>query len=92
MDAEQSAVARTLGLKDGEAYGQVKFLRNHEASPDEIKTARKKLMRLMSPIISRASAKDGRSYRFYTTASFTPSYDVIVTGVIVVNDEDDDEI
>lgn len=90
QSVDGSAVTQVISLGAGQAFSRARFIPLAEADDDAIKAARKTLMAYLSPVVARAKERREREYRVHTTVGFTRNYDVIVTGVIVA--EDDDEI
>lgn len=90
-----SSVFQILTMPSGGAYSRVQYIAADDVTPEEVQKARKKLNQYLTPIVGRAKKKKNRDYRIHTVAAFTRDYDVIVTGIIVVfgdDEEDDDEI
>jgi hypothetical protein len=84
-----SAVALVLELREGEAYAKAVFIPATQFSPDRVKDEKRRLMHTLSSVIARAHAKrPNLALRIYTTHSFTNSYDVVVAGLIVQQEEE----
>lgn len=82
--AEGSAVEQAVGLKGGQTYSRSFYIPYDKVDPEVIKEARRNMVSYLTPVVARARAKKDRNYRIHTTAAFTSTYDVIVTGVVVV--------
>lgn len=82
--AEGSAVTQVVGLSKGNTFSRSLYLPSEKASPDAIKGARKTLANYLTSIVGRARAQKERRYKMHTTTAFTSEYDVVVTGVIVI--------
>jgi hypothetical protein len=84
-----SAVALVTELRIGEAYAKAIYIPETEFSADEIQDARRRLMHTLSSVIARVRAKwPYRRLRIFTTIGFTNTYDVVVTGIILREEND----
>jgi hypothetical protein len=80
-----SAPTQVAALDVGEIYTMVKFIPGTTPNlTNAIKEARKSLMQQLSSVMARARAREPDSvYALHTVHSFTRSYDVVVTGVVI---------
>lgn len=80
-----SAPTQVAALDVGEIYGIVRFIPGNTPNlGDAIKDARKNVMQQLSSVIARARAREPDAvYAMHTVHSFTRSYDVVVTGVVI---------
>jgi hypothetical protein len=85
MDNAPSAPTQVAALDVGEIYTLVRFIPSNTPNlANAIKEARKSLTQQLSSVMARARAKEPDSfYVSHTVHSFTRSYDVVVTGVVV---------
>lgn len=85
-----SAIARVANLKSGETYSQSRYFSASDGpiSMDAVREARRQLMHTLSSIISRVRDKNpDMELKQHTTYSFTRDLDIVVTGVIVRDDD-----
>lgn len=81
-----SAVDEVCNLEEGKAFSKsvvIPFGQGHR-----IPKARRDMHNALSPVVARAKQRDGRSYKLYTTATFAGDYSAIVTGVIVLEEDE----
>lgn len=89
---KNSAVSQVVGLKRGRAFSRSRYIPHMESDPEKIQRARQSLVSNLTPVVARARAHSDRNYRIHTMTTFTRNYDIVVTGVIVVEEEEEDEI
>lgn len=82
-DPPESAVKKVARLAPGESYAQARFMRGIEATPDNIRRAKRELMQALSPVVSRAAKLSFARYSMHTIHSHTKTYDLVVAGIIV---------
>lgn len=83
-----SAVQLVADLEVGEAYAKAVYLPATEFSPERVKDAKRKLMHTLSSVVARVRADYDVQLRIFTTHGFTNTYDVVVTGIIVREDDE----
>jgi hypothetical protein len=88
---QDSAADLISRLSKGETYSRAVFLTGRTANQKRIAKERRRLVQVLSPVLSRVRDRHGGVYTMHTTASFTRGYDVIVA-VVVLKEEDEDEI
>lgn len=82
-----SAVDQVCDLEEGQAYSRsvvIPYGQGHR-----IPKARRDMNSNLAPVVARAKKRDGRNYKLYTTATFAGDYSAIVTGIIVIGDNDE---
>lgn len=82
-DTPESAVQRVARLEPGQSYAQARFIRATDATPDNIRRAKRELTQALSPVVARASKLSFAGYSTHTVHAHTKNYDVVVAGVIV---------
>lgn len=90
QSVDGSAVDQTVRLKPGQTFSRSLFIPAWKVDPEEIRLARRRLVSYMTPVVARAREYKDRPYQVHTTTAFTKSYDVIVTGVVVIAEEEDE--
>ena len=86
-----SATSQVLALKPGQTFSRSRLIRRQELDDGVIAQTRKKIMSYLSPVVARAKQKDARTYGIHTAVAVTKDYDILVTGVIVLEGDDDED-
>jgi hypothetical protein len=84
----ESAVSQVAELKDGESFCRAKFIPANSISAENIYRAKRELMGILSPVLSRARERNPGNYRMSGIHSFTKDFDVVVAVVITRIDDD----
>jgi len=87
-----SAVMQTVNLKSGQTYSRSLYIPYERADPDIIRDARRTLMGYLTPVVARARKRKDRNYKVHTVATFTTTYDVIVTGIVCIEPRRIDDV
>jgi hypothetical protein len=85
---QDSAADLISRLKVGEVFSKAVFIPGDEVTPTDILEERRKLVQILSPVVARVNKKSGSKFTMHTTTGFTRSYDVVVSAV-VLREEDE---
>ena len=85
MENQQSATTQVAALEVGDIYTKVRFIPGGTPNLAQvIRDTRRSLMQTLSPVLARARSRDPEaSYAMHSAHSFTRSYDVIVTAIVI---------
>ncbi len=82
-----SAVQQVVNLRPGQAFSRSRFIPLMEVDNNAILQAKKSIRSYLAPVVARALRVKKRDYSIHTCVAHTVNYDVVVTGIVLVDED-----